>query len=242
MKNNDIGTQPQLSINILNLFKIMHKNSPNDIKNIFSFHTVWINFLILYDLSIYYSNTLSLVSIINTSSVNIVDKFHTIAQSLTCNPQSTVNRHEPRQADFRLRVSNQTRSMEHFDERSAYPKPLDFEVMRPEYEVDDDGSVSATITVSPFVVNGTSATEPGARRAAIYEAHKKYKDYHPSYEIPSPFPDEFTEENGTQWKRLSPMALSIRGDYAFVDSDGEEDYAKIEQMLMWDVRPASSDE
>lgn len=153
-----------------------------------------------------------------------------------------MNTCEPYLIYFRLRALNQIRTMEHFDERSAYPKPLDFEVMRPEYEVADDGSVIATITVSPFVVNGTSTTEPGARRAAIYEAHKKYKDYHPSYEIPSPFPDEFTEGDGTHWKRLNPMALSIRGDYAFVDTDGEEDYAKIEQMLVWDVRPATSDE
>ncbi len=129
-----------------------------------------------------------------------------------------------------------------FDERSAYPKPLDFEVMRPEYEEAKDGSVTATITLTPFVVTGTSLTEPGARRAAIHEAHKTYKTYHPNYEIPSPFPDEFRDQEGILWKRLSPMARAMHGDYSFTDPDGEEDYANIEQMLIWDVRPTASSE
>ena len=30
---------------------------------------------------------------------------------------------------------------------------------------------------------------------------------------------------------------SADGDYLFISEDGEEDYADIEQMLMWDVRP-----
>jgi len=132
--------------------------------------------------------------------------------------------------------------MSNLDERSAYPKPSDFEVMRPEYEEAEDGSVTAKITVSPFEVTGSSITEPGARRAAIHEAHKKYKDYHPNYQIPSPFPDEFTDQEGVLWKRLTSMARAIRGDYQFVDTEGEQDYAKIEQMLIWDVRPTVSDQ
>jgi len=131
---------------------------------------------------------------------------------------------------------------EHFNERSAYPKPLDFEVMRPEYEETEDGMVIATITVSPFEVIGSSITEPGARRAAIHQAHKTYKTYHPNYEIPSPFPDEFTDREGTLWKRQPPMSRTMLGDYSFTDMDGEEDYTNIEQMLSWDVRPATSGE
>ncbi len=125
-------------------------------------------------------------------------------------------------------------------ERSAYPKPLDFEVMRPEYEEDEDGTVVAKIIVSPFEVTGSSTTEPGARRAAIHEAHKTYKTYHPSYEVPSPFPDEFKDQEGILWKRMSPMARATLGDYSFTDQDGEEDYTSIEQMLNWDVRPTSA--
>ena len=127
--------------------------------------------------------------------------------------------------------------MSNFDERSAYPKPSDFEVMRPEYEETEDGTVVATITVSPFVVTGSSTTEPGARRAAIHEAHKTYKTYHPSYEVPSPFPDQFRDQEEILWQRMSPMARTMHGDYSFTDADGEKDYANIEQMLTWDVRP-----
>ncbi len=129
-----------------------------------------------------------------------------------------------------------------FDERSAYPKPLDFEVMRPEYEETEDGTVIATITVTPFEVTGSSVSEPGARRSAIYQAHKTYKTYHPNYEVPSPFPDEFHDQEGILWQRLSPMARTMLGDYSFTDPDGEEDYANIEQMLIWDVRPNVSGE
>lgn len=132
--------------------------------------------------------------------------------------------------------------MRDFNERSAYPKPLDFEVMRPEYEEHDDGTVTATITVTPFEVEGSSVTEPGARRAAIHEAHKTYKTYHPGYEIPSPFPNEFEDQEAFQWRRLSSMARATLGDYAFTDADGEEDFATIEQMLSWDVRPALLDD
>ena len=52
--------------------------------------------------------------------------------------------------------------MRDFDERSAYPHPEDFEVMRPEYTELEDGYFQASITVSPFRVTGKSATKPGA--------------------------------------------------------------------------------
>ena len=128
-----------------------------------------------------------------------------------------------------------------FTERSAYPHPEDFEVMRPEYTELEDGYFQATINVSPFRVVGRSATKPGARRAALYEAHKTYKSYHPSFRVDSPFPDEFVDQEGVQWKRVSPMRRATTGDYAFTSEDGEEDFADIEQMLMWDVRPAQEE-
>jgi len=90
--------------------------------------------------------------------------------------------------------------------RSAYPAPRDFEVMRPEYVDLEDGTVEASISVSPYRVVGQSHTRPGARRAAIYEAHQTYKNYNPSYRPPSPFPDEFTDQEGTTWRRMSPTA------------------------------------
>lgn len=127
--------------------------------------------------------------------------------------------------------------MRDLGERSAYPHPEDFEVMRPEYMDLEDGYVQASITVSPFRVTGKSATRPGARRAALYEARKTYRSYHPSYRIRSPFPDEFVDQEGVQWKKMSPMKRPTTGDYMFISEDGEEDYADIEQMLMWDVRP-----
>ena len=37
---------------------------------------------------------------------------------------------------------------------------------------------------------------------------------------------------------LYAQARGAYGDYLFVDQEGEEDYADIETMLMWDVRPA----
>ena len=123
------------------------------------------------------------------------------------------------------------------NERSAYPHPDEFKVMRPEYLEQEDGSVQATILIAPFKVVGRSVSEPGARRAAIYEACKVYKSYHPQYVPESPFPEAFTDTESTTWKRLNAMQRSM-GDYAFVDADGEEDYADIETMLMWDVRPA----
>jgi hypothetical protein len=123
------------------------------------------------------------------------------------------------------------------NERSAYPHPDEFKVMRPEYLEQEDGSVQATILIAPFKVVGRSVSEPGARRAAIYEACKVYKSYHPQYVPESPFPEAFTDTENTTWKRLNAMQRSM-GDYAFVDADGEEDYADIETMLMWDVRPS----
>jgi hypothetical protein len=129
-----------------------------------------------------------------------------------------------------------------FDERSAYPHPDEFKVMRPEYLEPEEGEeptdeVVASITIAPFRVVGQSATRPGARRAALYEAAKTYRNYHPSYRVESPFPDEFEDENGTKWRRLPEHVRARQGDYAFEDEDGE-DYASIEQMLMWDVRPS----
>jgi len=129
--------------------------------------------------------------------------------------------------------------MRDFDERSAYPHPEDFEVMRPEYTEFEDGYFQASITVSPFRVTGKSASKPGARRAALYEAQKTYRSYHPSYRLKSPFQDdEFVDQESIRWKRIPPMKRpSADGDYLFISEDGEEDYADIEQMLMWDVRP-----
>lgn len=122
-------------------------------------------------------------------------------------------------------------------ERSAYPHPEDFEVMRPEYTELEDGFFQASIVVAPFRVTGKSATRPGARRAALYAAQNTYRSYHPNYYVKSPFPDAFKDQQGMQWKRIGPIMRPTTGDYMFTDETGEEDYADIEQMLMWDVRP-----
>jgi hypothetical protein len=122
-------------------------------------------------------------------------------------------------------------------ERSAYPQPGDFEVMRPEYIEQEDGMFVASITITPFKVTGKSFSKPGARRAALYEAAKTYKSYHPHYRVESPYPKEFVDQEGVQWKELGGMMKEGRGDYQFTDEEGEADYADIEQMLMWDVRP-----
>lgn len=127
--------------------------------------------------------------------------------------------------------------MADFNERSAYPQPDDFRVMRPEYTELEDGYIQASITVTPFRVVGRSLTKPGARRAALYEAEKTYRSYHPSYRVPSPLPDHFVDQEGVEWTRVPAMHRENLGDYKFVDEDGEEDYSDIEQMLMWDVRP-----
>lgn len=126
--------------------------------------------------------------------------------------------------------------------RSAYPHPNDFAVKRPEYFEQDDGFWKATITVSPFHVNGQSASKPGARRAALYEAQKTYRNYHPSHRIENPYPEEFTDGEGMEWKRTSPSRRGELGDYIFEDAQGEQDYVDIETMLMWDVRPAPAAE
>lgn len=128
-----------------------------------------------------------------------------------------------------------------FNERSAYPHPDDFKVMRPEYSEEEDGFVDATITITPFKVTGKSATKPGARRAALHEAEKVYRSYHPSYRIDSPYPMEFVDNEAVNWKRLSPMQRESLGDYSFTDADGDEDYTDIETMLMWDIRPVKTD-
>ncbi len=122
-------------------------------------------------------------------------------------------------------------------ERSAYPVPEDFRVMRPEYTDLEDGTFEASITITPFRVTGVSATKAGARRAALYEAEKTYRSYHPSYRIQSPFPDNFKDQEGVRWNRVPAAKREDLGDYQFVDADGEEDYADLEQMLLWDVRP-----
>lgn len=126
--------------------------------------------------------------------------------------------------------------------RSAYPHPGDFAVMRPEYHQQDDGFWQATINVSPFRVKGESASKPGARRAALYEAEKTYRNYHPSHSVNNPFPEEFTDGEGIEWKRTSPQRRGELGDYIFEDAYGEEDYVDIETMLLWDVRPAAAAE
>lgn len=129
------------------------------------------------------------------------------------------------------------------EEASAYPEPSDFEVMRPSYHEDEDGFVKATITISPFSVEGESSTKAGARRAALYEAQKTYHSYHPEYDVESPFPEHFVDRQGTEWHRLPPFERSTYGDYKFVADYGkdgeevEEDYVDIETMLLWDVRP-----
>ncbi len=129
-------------------------------------------------------------------------------------------------------------------ERSAYPHPDDFKVMRPEYdEPEDGGDVQAAITVAPFRVVGHSASRPGARRAALYEAQKTYRNYHPSHRIPSPYPDAFVDLDGTTWTRVKASQRADLGDYKFVlEGDDEEDYADIEQMLAWDVRTSTDEE
>ena len=136
-------------------------------------------------------------------------------------------------------------------DRSAYPHPDEFKVMRPDYldpnaepeegeepiEIEGD-EIVAIITIPPFRVAGRSATRAGARRAALYEAAKTYRNDHPSYRIESPFPDAFEDAEGTKWTRVPEHQRSKLGDYAFLlDGEDEEDYADIEQMLSWDVRP-----
>ncbi len=124
------------------------------------------------------------------------------------------------------------------NEASAYPEPDEFEVMRPAYhEPEDGGLVRAVIAIAPFKVTGESATKAGARRAAIYEAEKTYRSYHPKYTPRNPYPDTFVDGEGMRWERLSPFERSTYGDYRFTDPDGEEDYVDIETMLVWDVRP-----
>ncbi|HLT47132.1 MAG TPA: hypothetical protein VK002_07885 [Rubricoccaceae bacterium] len=127
-------------------------------------------------------------------------------------------------------------------ERSAYPHPDEFKVMRPEYldpdPEEDDDEVIAIITIPPFRVTGRSVTRAGARRAALYEAAKTYRNYHPSYRVESPFPDEFEDAEGTRWKRVPEHLRPKLGDYTFrLEGEDEEDSTDIEQMLMWDVRP-----
>jgi hypothetical protein len=122
------------------------------------------------------------------------------------------------------------------NESSAYPEPNDFAVMRPTYRENDDGMIQATIEVSPFKVTGESASKAGARRAALYEAQKTYRSYHPSFKVKNPYPDHFKDHQDVEWRRVPRHKRSQMGDYIFVEA-GEEDYVNIETMLMWDVRP-----
>lgn len=131
--------------------------------------------------------------------------------------------------------------MADFNERSAYPTPEEFKVMRPEYLDMEDGYWRAQISIPPFKVDGESETKAGARRAALWNAQKEYRNYHPSYRLESPFPDAFESGDGTAWTRVPEGQRAKLGDYTFVSSDGEEDSADIEQMLTWDVRPAGQE-
>ncbi len=123
------------------------------------------------------------------------------------------------------------------NERSAYPHPDDFKVMRPEYTEVEDGLFEASITIAPFKVEGRSITKAGARRAALYEASKTYRSYHPNYRLDNPYPDEFEDREGMKWRRIPQAQRDQFGDYIFTDPEGEEDYVDIETMLTWDVRP-----
>lgn len=109
--------------------------------------------------------------------------------------------------------------------------------MRPEYSELEDELFRATINVAPFRVTGESRTKAGARRAALYEAEKTYRSYHPSYRVASPFPEEFVDGDGVKWFRVPESQREEMGDYRFVDESDEEDFADIESMLTWDVRP-----
>ncbi|MEM1054687.1 MAG: hypothetical protein AAGI52_04105 [Bacteroidota bacterium] len=142
-----------------------------------------------------------------------------------------------------------------FDDRSAYPHPDEFKVVRPTYSdqeiLDEEGNpietdvpeaegdeIVASIVIEAHRVVGRSVTRPGARRAALYEAAKTYRNYHPSFRIGSPFPDEFEDAEGTKWTRVPTSKRQKLGDYTFLlDGEDEEDSADIEQMLAWDVRP-----
>ena len=123
------------------------------------------------------------------------------------------------------------------NERSAYPHPDDFKVMRPEYTEVEDGLFEASIAIAPFKVEGRSITKAGARRAALYEASKTYRSYHPNYRLDNPYPDEFEDREGMKWRRIPQAQRDQFGDYIFTDPEGEEDYVDIETMLTWDVRP-----
>lgn len=113
--------------------------------------------------------------------------------------------------------------------------------MRPEYVDLEDGTFQASITITPFRVTGTSATKAGARRAALYEAEKTYRSYHPSYKVRSPFPDNFVDQEEVRWRRIPAAQREQLGDYQFVGEDGEEDFADLETMLLWDVRPVDAE-
>ncbi len=62
------------------------------------------------------------------------------------------------------------------------------------------GTIQAMIDLTPLWAAGMSSTRTGARCAVLYQAHKTYKSYHPSYVVPSPFPDSFTDQRDLTWK------------------------------------------
>lgn len=125
------------------------------------------------------------------------------------------------------------------EDRTTYPHPDDFSVMRPQYHTTEDGMYEAVIEVTPFEVRGTSATKAGARRAAIRSAEKNYKSHNPSYQLEELYPENFVDQEGTEWERVDPSDRSELGDYAFTDENGT-DYVDIDTMLLWDVRVAEN--
>jgi len=176
-----------------------------------------------------------------TSKCKLASKIFTCANYATQSgrePVASCFVHEGQYPIHRQKHPQHSPGMYEFNERSAYPHPDDFRVMRPEYLDLEDGLFQATITIAPFKVTGKSATRAGARRAAIYEAVKTYRSYHPSYRLESPYPDEFVDSDNTTWRRVPSAQREQLGDYMFRDPEGEEDYTDIETMLLWDVRPA----
>ena len=116
-------------------------------------------------------------------------------------------------------------------ERSAYPHPDEFKVMRPEYtdldpenEDEEAKEWQAAIVIAPFRVVGRSVTKAGARRAALYEAAKTYRSYHPHFRIKSPYPETFTGDDGMKWERLRPALRSKYGDYTITDEEVSQTY------------------
>ncbi len=45
------------------------------------------------------------------------------------------------------------------------------------------------------------------------------------------------DQEGMKWKQIPQAQREQLGDFRFTDPDGEEDFADVETMLLWDVRP-----